>query len=81
VRESEVLQTSSVSASALSFISGVKFAPEKTAGGASPAEREAFVNVRFHLGSRSAQAALGRYARFNQNRDLTATLKFHPHSI
>jgi hypothetical protein len=47
VRESEVLQTSSVSAAALVFVTGMKFPPEATASGASPTEREAYINVRF----------------------------------
>jgi hypothetical protein len=47
VRESEVLQTSSMSAAALDFITGMKFPPEATASGASPSEREAYINVRF----------------------------------
>jgi hypothetical protein len=47
VRESEVLQTSSVSAAALNFVTGMKFPAEATASGASPTEREAYINVRF----------------------------------
>jgi hypothetical protein len=47
VRESEVLQTSSMSTAALDFITGMKFPPEATASGASPSEREAYINVRF----------------------------------
>jgi hypothetical protein len=47
VRESEVLQTNSVSAAALDFVTGMRFPPEAPASGASPTEREAYINVRF----------------------------------
>jgi hypothetical protein len=47
VRESESLQTSSVSAAALEFVNQMNFGPMKPASGASPFEREAFINVRF----------------------------------
>lgn len=47
VRESEVLQTSAVSAAALDFVTGMKFPSETAASGASPTEREAYINVRF----------------------------------
>jgi hypothetical protein len=47
VRESEALQTSSVSAAALAFVTGMRFPAPKPASGASPTEREAFINVRF----------------------------------
>jgi len=47
VIESEVLQTSSVSAAALDLVNGSQFGVMKTASGAAPVEREAYINVRF----------------------------------
>lgn len=47
VLESEVLQTSSVSAEALRLVSSSKFGAMKPASGASPVERDAYINVRF----------------------------------
>jgi hypothetical protein len=45
--ESEVLQTSSVSAAALNLVNGLKFGVMKTASGAPPVQREAYIIVRF----------------------------------
>ena len=47
VLESEVLQTSAVSAAALSLVNEWHFGAMKTASGAPPIEREAYINVRF----------------------------------
>jgi hypothetical protein len=47
VLESEALQTSSVSATALNLVNGMKFPAPKPASGASAMEREAFINVQF----------------------------------
>jgi hypothetical protein len=47
VKESEALQTSTVSAVALDFVTHMNFGVVKPASGASPFEREAFINVRF----------------------------------
>jgi hypothetical protein len=47
VRESEVLQSSSVSEAALDFVSKMKQGQMPQASGASPIEREAFINVQF----------------------------------
>ncbi len=47
VLESEALQTSSVSTTALNLVNGMKFPAPKPASGASPMEREAFINVQF----------------------------------
>ena len=47
VIESEVLQTSIVSAAALSQVNGTQFGFLKTPAGAAPVEREAYINVRF----------------------------------
>jgi TonB family protein len=58
VRESEVLQTSSVSAAALAFVTGMKFAPMTPASGASPTEREAYINVRFQPPLENSNALL-----------------------
>lgn len=47
VLESEVLQTSAVSATALQMVTAMNFGVQKPAGGAAPVEREAYINVRF----------------------------------
>ena len=47
VLESEVLQTSSVSTAALSLVNEQNFGVMKTASGAPPIEREAYISVRF----------------------------------
>jgi hypothetical protein len=57
VRESEVLQTSSLSAAALSLVTGMTFPEKQPAAGASPTEREYYINVRFL----PTGAALGQY--------------------
>lgn len=46
-RETEVLQSSSVSASALDFVGKMKHGQMKPAGGAITIEREVFINVQF----------------------------------
>lgn len=48
VLESEALQTSSLSAAALELVNGSNFGVMKSASGAAPLEREAYINVRFH---------------------------------
>ncbi len=48
VLESEALQTSGVSTTALNLVNGMKFPAPKPASGASAMEREAFINVQFH---------------------------------
>jgi hypothetical protein len=47
VLESEALQTSSVSTTALNLVNGMKFPAPKPASGAPAMEREAFINVQF----------------------------------
>ncbi len=47
VLESEALQTSSVSTTALNLVNGMKFPAPKPASGAAAMEREAFINVQF----------------------------------
>ncbi len=47
VLESEALQTSSVTTTALNLVNGMKFPAPKPASGASAMEREAFINVQF----------------------------------
>jgi hypothetical protein len=62
VKESEVLQTSSVSEAALSLVTGMTFPDVKPAAGASPTEREAYINVRFL----PEGGAIGDYLRAQQ---------------
>ena len=47
VKESEALQTSSMSEAALALVKGMTFSDTQPAAGASPTEREAYINVRF----------------------------------
>jgi hypothetical protein len=47
VRELEALQSSSVTAAALDFVTGIKHGAMKPASGSSSMEREAFMNVQF----------------------------------
>jgi hypothetical protein len=53
-RETEVLQSSSVSAAALDFVSRMKHGQMKPASGAPAIEREAYINVQFWPAQRQA---------------------------